>query len=216
MNRMLLFLSLAALAGPAALATGAPLSTTAAAPDVSGPHFTLNLIGVEDVKRADMTTGHRIFVPLHGECRIDLHEEDQFQVEDGNCTDGRSAFALPDPDPDNDGIASYRVFVKALGKPGGSADLRTCIEDSSGDTYCSTENVFIVRAGGLSPSMDVSRTLLTVCHDRDGDGLYEREQIFDDENNGYFWKYTNDGLRLAQLRFYPNTPTDISGPCPGV
>lgn len=41
----------------------------------------------------------------------------------------------------------------------------------------------------------------------------DREHIFADENKDYLWKYDNNGLRLAQLRFYP-IPADISGPCP--
>lgn len=184
---------------------------------VSGAHFTLNLLGKDSIM-PDATGGpggSRIFVPLHGVCRIDLTESEDFAVEDGNCTDdARSEFSLPDPDPEDDGVSSYRVYVRALGKPGGSAETTTCREDQDG-TWCSTEKVYTARAAGRSPPVDNSRALLTVCHDRDGDGVYEREQIFDDDNAEYFWKYDNHGLRLAQLRFYPDTPTDISGPCPG-
>jgi hypothetical protein len=45
--------------------------------------------------------------------------------------------------------------------------------------------------------------LTTLAADIDGDGLVERVGIFDDALQGYFWDYDNQGLRLAQLRFYP-------------
>jgi hypothetical protein len=69
----------------------------------SGAHYNLNIIGVPKGKTADMTgsNGHRIFVNLQGNCRINLSMGD-FQVLDGNCTDGISGFQLPNPDPDND------------------------------------------------------------------------------------------------------------------
>lgn len=197
--------------------TSASLDATTVTPLAagSGQHFTLNLIGKESIGAGTGGPGgHKIFVPLYGDCRIDLSEGD-FAVGDADCVnDPRAAFTLPNPDPEDDGVSSYRIYIKALGKPGGNATMTTCKEDDG--TWCSTENVYVARAAGHSPSYDVSRTLLTVCHDQDGDGDYEREQIFDDSNAGYFWNYQNSGLRLAQLRFYPNTPTDISGPCPAV
>lgn len=211
MSRFLVVGSIVALLAPlGSVVTAVPFV------DVSGEHFTLNLIGKanDGFGGGAGPGGSRIFVPLEGDCRIDLVEADDFAVTDGNCVlDGRSGFALPDPDPEDDGVASYRVYVRALATPGGSAVLSTCKEDD-GKTWCSTETVTTARAAGVSPAQDVSRQTLTICADQDGDGMPEREQIFDDENAGYFWEYENAGLRLAQLRFYPNTPTDISGPCP--
>lgn len=197
------------------------LALTAVAPlvlaaDVNGEHFTLNVVGKSSIGGGvGGPSGHKIFVPIVGTCRIDLSEGD-FGVGDADCVnDPRAAFTLPNPDPEDDGVSSYRIFVRALGKPGGDATFTTCFEDN-GDEWCSTENVYVARAAGVSPSYDASRSLLTVCHDQDGDGDYEREQLFDEENHDYYWTYDNNGLRLAQLRFYPNTPTDISGPCPAV
>ncbi|HET6404578.1 MAG TPA: hypothetical protein VFH78_08015 [Candidatus Thermoplasmatota archaeon] len=177
--------------------------------------FTLNLVGKErPMPVPGHDGGHRILVPLWGECRIDLSEGD-FGTTDSNCTDnGRAGFRLPNPDPESDGVSAYRVYVRALGQPGGSATLNTCVEDNDG-TWCSTETVVVARVAGQSPSMDVSRETLTVCSDRDGDGTVERETIFSDENADYFWKYTNSGLRLAQLKFVAGS-ADIGGPCPAV
>ena len=201
------------------LAVGAaPVPTNVSAAETADDAgvFNLNLIGMEKVMPVPSGGGgHRIFVPLWGDCRIDL-SEGAFGVEDGNCTDdGTSAFRLPNPNPEDDGVSAYRVYVRALGKPGGSAVFQSCVEDGDG-TWCGTETVVVARAAGESPQMDISKEALTVCHDRDGDGTYDREQIFDDENADYYWNYQNSGLRLAQLRFYPNTPTDMSGPCPAV
>lgn len=191
------------------------LTTTAAPlPLPGGEHFTLNILGKEHVGAGTggKVGGSKLFVPLYGDCRIDL-TEGAFAVTDADCVnDPRAGFRLPNPDPEQDGVSSYTVYVRALGKPGGSATLNTCREDSDG-TWCSTEKVFVARAAGQSPSMDVSKETLTVCYDRDGDGTAERESIFSDANADYFWQYENAGLRHAQLRFYP-TPADIGGACP--
>ena len=97
----------------------------------NGPHYNLNIIGVPKDKTADMTgnNGHRIFVPLEGNCRINLSLGD-FRVLDANCTDGPSAFQLPNPDPDGDGTTTYSVYARALGKIGGSSTTTTCFDDA--------------------------------------------------------------------------------------
>lgn len=175
----------------------------------SGAHYNLNIIGVPKGKTADMTgsNGHRIFVPLFGNCKINLSIGD-FQVLDGNCTDGPSAFQLPNPDPDNDGVTAYSVYARALGKPGGSAVATTCYTDTTG-TYCSTENVVLVRGTGKSSFANVSKELLTLCLDTNADNVCDtRVGLFDDSTKSYFWDYENTGLKLAQLRFY-EIPTNV-------
>ncbi len=94
----------------------------------SGDHYNLNLIGVPKNKTAEMTNndGHRIFVPLWGKTKILLQEGATFNVLDANGTDGAAKFQLPNPDPDNDGVTVYSVWVRAVGKPGGKATLATC------------------------------------------------------------------------------------------
>ncbi len=170
----------------------------------AGAHYSLNIIGVAKGKTADMTTGsgHRIFVPEAGTAKINLSEGD-FQVLDGNGTDGIAAFQLPNPDPDGDLRTSYSVFARALGKPGGSSTTTTCgVDKSTGEIFCSVESAVLVRTGGRSTFTNVSRELLSVSADLDGDGDLERTTLFSSALDEYYWEYDNAGLKLAQLRFY--------------
>lgn len=175
----------------------------------SGAHYNLNLIGVPKGKTADMTgnNGHRIFVSETGNTRINLSEGD-YQVLDANGTDGTAAFQLPDPDPDGDGVTAYSVYARALGKPGGSSVTTTCF-DEAGETWCSTESMVLVRSTGKSKFTNVSRELLSLCLDLDGDGDCDtREFLFDRDLADYYWSYDSSGLKLAQLRFY-EIPTNV-------
>jgi hypothetical protein len=177
----------------------------------SGGHYSLNLIGVPKGKTADMTggDGHRIFVPRDGNAKINLTEGD-FLVLDANGTDGSAAFQLPSPDPDNDGLTSYSVFARALGQPGGSSTTTTCATDpSDGSLVCSLESMVLVRNTGKSSFTNVSKQLLYVYADLDGDGTAERYPLFDDSLQDFFWEYDNTGLTLAQLRFY-EIVTDVN------
>jgi len=176
----------------------------------SGAHYTLNIIGVPKDKTADMTgnNGHRIFVPEYGGSKINLTEGD-FGVLDANGTDQNgAAFSLPDPDPDGDGVTAYSVYARALGKPGGSSVTTTCFEEA-GETWCSTESMVLVRSTGKSTFKNVSKELLSLCLDTDGDGVCDtREFLFDRDLADYYWQYDNSGLKLAQLRFY-EVPTNV-------
>jgi hypothetical protein len=170
----------------------------------SGAHYNLNLIGVSKAKSASLTgnDGHRIFVPLEGSTKIVL-SQGPFQVLDANGTDGQAAFQLPNPDPDNDGVTQYSVFARALGKPGGSSKTTTCATDpTTGELYCSIESMVLVRDKGKSSFTNVSKQLLYVYADIDGDGVVDRMPLFDSRLEDYFWQYDNQGLKLVQLRFY--------------
>lgn len=175
----------------------------------SGGHYNLNIIGVPKGKSADMTgnNGHRIFVNLEGRTKILLKEGTDFAVLDANGTDGDgAAFQLPNPDPDNDGITTYSVYARALGKPGGAARIATCATDlATGEEICSTLTYVAVREKGKSSFTNVSRELLYIFADLDGDGTDERYPLFSDELEDYFWDYDNSGLKLLQLRFYELT-----------
>jgi hypothetical protein len=170
----------------------------------SGAHYTLNIIGMDSAKSADLTgsNGSRIFVPMTGSTKINLSEGD-FQVLDANGTDGSAAFQLPNPDPDNDGTTTYSVYARALGKPGGSSKTTTCATDpTTGELWCSIYSSVLVRSGGKSTFQNVSKELLYVYADVDGDGTVERYNLFNSALDDYYWQYDNQGLRLAQLRFY--------------
>lgn len=170
----------------------------------SGAHFNLNIIGVQSDKSADMTgdNGHRIFVPLFGQAKIMLSEGD-YAVLDANGTDGSAAFQLPSPDPDNDGETEYSVYVRALGIPGGKASIvPTATDPLTGEVYASTLSTVIVREKGKSSFTNVSKTLLYIYADVDGDGIIDRVPLFDSRLQDFYWSYDNQGLKLAQLRFY--------------
>lgn len=178
----------------------------------NGPHYNLNIIGVSKDKTSDMdgNNGHRIFVKLFGNTKIWLGEGDEFRVLDANGTDGNGAkFLLPDPDPDNDLVTRYSVYARALGKPNGEADMTTCFVDVDGNLYCSADTLTLVRSKGRQRFTNVSKELLSVYVDIDGDGVPERVGLFDDKTAEYFWSYDNRGLKLAQLRFYP-IATDLN------
>lgn len=176
----------------------------------SGSHYNLNIIGVDNTKSPNMNGGNggRIFVPLNGSAKINL-SEGSFQVLDANGTDGTAAFQLPNPDPDNDGTTTYSVWARALGKPGGSSKTTTCATDATtGETYCSIYSSVLVRNSGKSKFANVSKELLYVYADTNGDGTAERYPLFDSALQDYYWQYDNTGLHLAQLRFY-EVPTTV-------
>jgi hypothetical protein len=183
---------------------GRPASATGnGAP--SGSHYNLNIIGVKNPKTSSMDDSqrHTLFVPLVGNCQISLVVGD-YQVVDGNCFDGDGAtFQLPNPDPDGDGTTTYSVFARALGKPGGSSVTTTCATDpTDGTTVCSVISLELTREAGQSQFKNASKYLLYIYADINEDGNLERVSLFDPALQGYFWDYDNNGLKLAQLRFY--------------
>lgn len=196
----------------------------------SGKHYNLNIIGVPKAKSATMdgNNGHRIFVPEDGKAKIMLGEGD-FAVLDANGTDSDGAkFQLPNPDPDCDGVTEYSVYVRALGKPGGSAKMQTCYEDSYG-TWCAVdyaggvEQITIGRERGKSTFRNESKNLLYVDYCVEyyeiEEGVYDYTQcvdwavspLFGVDGASYWWDYDNDGLKIAQFRFYPIATDAWSG-----
>lgn len=191
----------------------------------SGAHYNLNIIGVPKNKTAAMDDSNRhvIFVSLDksGELaanKIWLRYGTTFKVLDGNATDGNGgAFQLPPSNVDCPVDAAiddpcqyngdYAVFIRALGTPGGSADVTTCRTDTeTGEIVCSTETLHVERTTKKSSFQNVTKELTTICVDED---LIDepvpcdtREQLFSVDNWDYYWDWDNNGLKLAQLRFY--------------
>ena len=187
-----------------------PLSVQTGNGAPSGGHYTLNIIGVSKNKTADMTgdNGHRIFVPMFGNPKIMLTEGPDFAVLDANGTDGEASFQLPNPDPNGDGTTVYSVFARALGTPGGKSLTTTCaIDPSDGSEVCSGITLTLERGKGKSTFENVSKYLLYIYADVNGDGILDRVALFDSALQGYFWDYDNQGLKLAQLRFYDCSTT---------
>ena len=178
----------------------------------SGPHYNLNIIGVSNPKTADMTNsdGHSLFVPLKGQCKINL-QQGVFSVLDRNCTDGSSLFQLPNPDPTNSGQTVYSVWARALGKPGGSSSTQTCFLDTStNETFCSIYQMVLVRSSGKSSFSNVSQQLLYVYYCDTATNKIVRVPLFSSSLYQFYWSYTNNGLRLAQLRFYQSSTTVVA------
>jgi hypothetical protein len=172
--------------------------------------YKMNIIGHPGSLSSDMTGGEgkRIFIRLQGNTRI-LLSMGPFDILDANGTDGTAAFQLPDPDPDGDGGTWYGVYVRPKGKPGTSMQMTTC---GSGDfdndpltpdeELCSLEMAILVRDKGKPSVENVSKQLLTMCVDTDGDTQCdERIFLFDDRAHDYLWSADNFGLRNAEVRF---------------
>ena len=220
---------LSTLAALAAAAVAAP--TLAAGINLSGPHYNLNIIGVENPKTAPMTSWerHTIFVGLGGKnssvtSKIYL-TPGPFAVCDGNAFDPAFAcdgttvgqqgavFQLPCDTavPTATGCAegtysaAYTIWARALGKPGGTATVTTCAYDDTGALVCSTNNSVLSRSKGKSSFYDVTTALTTVnaCFDIAGVVTCETVSLFSPLLQDFFWQYANSGLRLLQLRFYP-------------
>ncbi|HKB70994.1 MAG TPA: hypothetical protein VKH46_09135 [Thermoanaerobaculia bacterium] len=213
--------------------------------DVNGPHYNLNIIGVENPKNPAMNggDGHTIFVALGSSGRktpADTVETDiwltpgDFRVCDANGFDyaykcdgtqiGRglygAVFQLPCNTAETTDYrceegtasASYSVWGRALGQPGGSAVITTCAYDKFTDeVVCSTDNTVDVfsRGSGKQIFQDVTKELTTlqdVCFyiNATTEVCDKSVSLFNDVLEDYFWKYENKGLRLAQIRFYLN------------
>jgi hypothetical protein len=198
---------------------GALAQTGNGAPN--GPHYNLNIIGKNQCPTDPMTTGNGgvIFVLLNGgDSASSLNgqqattvskvnkiylqqspDNSTFKVLDGNACDANGAlFELPNPS------AGYTVWARALGTPGGTADMTTCATDpTTGEIVCSTLNVLLARTKGQSQFANVTPQLTTMTFVDPTTGKTVTVPIFDNSLVGYFWNYQNNGLRLAQLRFYP-------------
>jgi hypothetical protein len=133
---MVFTLAGAALADKPGETDGDPAYNGNGAP--SGPHYTLNIIAkdADHAKTQLKESGHVIFVSLEGHNKIELIEG-PFAVLDGNAFDDPAQFQLPDPDLDpyiveykgsEHTISAYSVYVRPLGKPGGSAEITTCAD----------------------------------------------------------------------------------------
>jgi hypothetical protein len=183
----------------------------------SGPHYNLNIIGVSHDKNPNMDqgSGNVIFVDLGTKSgsavttKILLSQSADagvFAVIDKNGTDGEASFQLPAP-------GSYTVWARALGTPGGQAKLTTCASDpaltgTDGATVCSTLHEVFVRGTGKSSFRNVTNALTTIELPVDSPAALTCGStvvaLFNPCLEGFFWQYDNNGLKLLQVRFYPN------------
>jgi len=189
----------------------------------SGAHYSLNIIGMDKAKNVDpdsiTSQGHRIFVQLGSSndkktTKILLVEGADFAVLDYDGTDGSAKFQLPNPDPDNNGITEYSVYLRVLGKPGGKIRMATSATDPDIGEVVSDLSVVAVRESGSMRFANVSAALLYIyawVYD-EGVWTYQRIPLFSDLLQDYLWSYDNNGVRLAQFRFYEGVPTQVPDP----
>jgi hypothetical protein len=175
----------------------------------SGPHFTLNIHGVANGQGFNGNNQNDIFVPLDGDCKIMLQQSFtyDFQVLQPNCvTNPTAEFSLPAPCAisQTTGLCTssttiYSVYARALGKPSGSSTTTPCFTDTTG-TYCSLNYYAAVRGTGQSKFTNQTANLLFITQCVNGSTV--TTPIFSNSNYQYSWQYDNEGLRLAQFRFY--------------
>jgi len=204
-------------------AVAAALTTTAAAAAQtgngapSGSHFNLNIIGVSHDKNPNMNgngSGNVIFVGLGTKSGVAVTTkillsqaaDGVFEVLDKNGTDGEASFALPVP-------GSYTVWARALGTPGGQSKIATCatfIDPTTGVStiLCSTDNAVFVRGTGKSSFRNVTSELTTISLVIGSPAQLAcgtpTVSLFDACLQDFLWQYDNNGLKLLQVRFYPN------------
>jgi len=212
--RLTFYLAAAVAVGMTATAAAAQKASTGnGAP--SGSHFNLNIIGVAHGKNPNMAKGGGdvIFVGLGTSSdavttKILLSQaaDSEFTVLDKNGTDGEASFALPAP-------GSYTVWARALGTPGGQSKIATCATFIDPTTLtstilCSTDNEVFVRGKGKSSFRDVTSALTTISLVPGSAAELAcgtpTVSLFDTCLQDFLWQYDNNGLRLLQVRFYPN------------
>lgn len=212
------------------VAAGFAAPASAGGINLSGPHYNLNIIGVENPKTTPMTGSerHTIFVALGRQTEVTSRiylTQGPFQVCDGNSFDAANSctgaviaqqgavFQLPCNTANADATAcvnggmDYAIWGRALGKPGGSVTMTTCATDPlTGGLVCDTENAFTFSRKASKPIFyNVTKQLTTLhaCFIISGVEVCETLSLFDPMLQDYFWQYANKGLRLLQLRFYP-------------
>jgi len=96
--------------------------------------------------------------------------------------------------------ASYDVWARTLGTPGGSSTLTTCATEPVTNTLvCSTNKAVFVR---MKPNKFTNVTdALTSFVDTN---TLQTVALFQGGFQGFFWDYDNNGNKLVQLRFYLN------------
>src|SRR6266446_6894242 len=190
-----------------------------------GAHFELNIIGVSNPKTQPLTNSdrHTIFVGLgtknDGVITNIYLTQGPFAVCDGNGFDpatdcnGNPIFGANSPgavfqlpacvlssttDTCNVGTSqAYTIWARALGTPGGHASVTTCATDLTNTVVCSTTSVLLVRGSGKQTFKNVTKELTTINTTLGTISLFQTGFL------NFFWSYANNGLRLTQVRFYP-------------
>ena len=188
----------------------------------NGPHYELGIIGVSNPKTQPLTGSnrHTIFVGLGANKKgadviTNIYlTQGPFGVCDGNGFDpaydcngdvvaaAGAVFQLPCDTLTDTCLTgtsqAYTIWARALGKPGGNAIVTTCATDLTNAVICDTDNsVLLLRGSGQQKFKDVTKQLTTIVT------TLGTISLFQDGFLNFFWQYDNSGLKLAQVRFYP-------------
>lgn len=209
-------LTLAIGASPAFAGIGSSI------PD-NGKHYNLNIIGVQKGKSAPMDNPdrHTIFVSLGKDggittkitVKANTANPIEFEVIDGNGTDGEAIIAVPYTAY---GTLSYNVYASALGKPNGSVhvDATAVFDDTTYDAGLLETSFDLARSKGKPTTINISNIFrASGWIDLNGDGIQDPTDttftnvwVFNVPTLlDYFWTYNNSGLKLMQVRFYETT-----------
>ncbi len=103
---------------------------------------------------------------------------------------------------EEDAQLAYEVWVRELGTPSGGGYLKLCgpYETEPGN-YCNTGDNIVTLLRKNPPKFVNVTHKLTVLYSTAGP-----KALFAGDNEGWYWDYDNNGLKLAQLRFYPMDP----------
>jgi len=188
----------------------------------NGAHYELGIIGVTDPKTQPLTGSnrHTIFVGLGankkgGDIVTNIYlTQGPFAVCDGNGFDPAYAcdgtmvasagavFQLPCDTLTDTCLTgtsqAYTIWARALGKQGGNAIVTTCATDLTNTVICNTDNpVLLMRGSGQQKFKNVTSELTTITT------TLGTISLFQDGFLNFFWQYDNFGLKLTQVRFYP-------------
>jgi hypothetical protein len=117
------------------------------------------------------------------------------------------------PCPTTGAVATYTVWGRAVGKPGGSSTITTCATDiSTGTLVCSvnTNVAVFIRKNGKPFFTSVTNQLTSLvtpvgaCTTATITAGTCTVALFGAGFQGFFWDYDNNGNKLLQLRFYLN------------
>lgn len=194
----------------------------------NGKHYQLNIIGVPKGKTANMDNPDRrtVFVNLGQTGAIttkinvmaNTANPTQFEVIDGNGTDGEATIAVPYT---TYGTLSYNVYAIALGKPGGSVHVDAEVTFDTGTTAGLLMTEFDLARNNGKPTVknisDIFRASGWI--DVNGNGVFDSGDmtftnvwVFNVPTLlDYYWDYTNSGLKLMQLRFYETSSGNWTG-----
>ena len=97
-------------------------------------------------------------------------------------------------------IASYEVWARVVGTPGGNGTITTCAFDATTLTeVCNTDQVLM--RNKPNKFTDITKTLTTLVGATGPAGV-GNYPLFASGFSGFFWDYDNNGNKVLQLRFY--------------